>query len=150
MTTTMTMTKSRRSRRPGLMPEPALPETIVDDFSIPVAFKTPMSPRPTMASLDRKMTLAQAVRELLRTPPGSAADGRLLEQLAREVSGPHDFLAIGPEGELTKVDPEKTTLGDISVPREVRTPRGVEKVRIAGFEVQAYAPVGTLSDGEPA
>jgi hypothetical protein len=101
-----------------------------------------MTPRPLIASLDRKLTLSQAVRELRQMPPGSAADSRLLEQLARELSGPHDFLAIGPEGQVTKVDPEKTTLGDISVPREVRTPRGMETTEIAGFEVQAYAPVG--------
>jgi len=124
------------------MPEPTLAKATAADSSIPVALKTPMSPRPLLASLDRRLTLTQAVREVRQMPPGDATDDRLLQQLARELSGPHDFLALGPQGELTKVDPETTTLGDISVPREVRTLRGVETTGIAGFEVQAYAPVG--------
>ena len=98
---------------------------------------------PLMASLDRRLTLTQAVRELRQTAPGDATDQRLLLQLARELSGPHDFLALGPEGELTKVDPETTTLGDISVPREVRTSRGIETTLVAGCEIQSYAPVGS-------
>jgi hypothetical protein len=138
----MTMTLSRRSRRPDTTPEQATAASTLNESPIPVALKTPMWPRPLMASLDAKLTLNQAVRKLRQMSPADAADSRLLQQLERELSGPHEFLAIGPAGELTKVDPETTTLGDISAPREVRTPRGVETTRIAGFEVQAYAPVG--------
>jgi hypothetical protein len=139
----MTMTMLRRNRRPGATKESAPLQPAPSETPIPIAVKTAMSPRPLMASLDPKMTLAQAVRELRQMPPADAADGRLLQQLARELSGAHDFLAIGPKGELTKVDPEKTTVGDISSPREVRTPSGVETTRIAACEIQAYAPVGT-------
>jgi hypothetical protein len=138
----MTMTMSPPNRRHGLAPEPPLPKAAGTDSSIPVAFKSPMSPRAIMASLDRRLTLRQAVRELRQTPPADAGDHRLLLQLQRELSGMHDFLALGPDGELTKVDPETTTLGDISVPREVRTPRGVETTPVAACEIQAYAPVG--------
>jgi hypothetical protein len=88
-----------------------------------------MSPWALPASLDRRLSLNQAIRELRRQARGDAAEHRLLLQLERELSGPHDFLALGPQGELKKVDPETTTLGDIAVTREVRTPRGVDKVR---------------------
>jgi hypothetical protein len=109
---------------------------------VALALKTPMAPRAILASLDRKKTLAEAVRELRQMLPASAGDCRLLEQLGREVTGPHEYLAIGALGELNRVDPERTTLGEISMPRKVRTPRGVETTEIAGLEVQAYAAVG--------
>jgi hypothetical protein len=138
----MTVTLTRPDHRRATAKDPACEETTRLDAAIPVALKTPLAPRALIASLDRKLTLAQAVREVRQMRSASAADSRLIEQLSREIAGQHDFLAIGPGGELTKVDPEKTTLGDICVPREVRTPRGVETAQIAGFEVQAYAPVG--------
>jgi hypothetical protein len=139
----MSLTMTTPGPRHGLAPEPALPnEAAAADSSIAVAFKSPMSPRALQASLDRRLTLRQAVRELRQMPPRDAADQRLRMQLERELSGTHDFLAIGPEGELTKVDPETTTLGDIAVAREVRTRRGVETTPVAGCEIQAYAPVG--------
>jgi hypothetical protein len=112
------------------------------DTSVMVAYKTPMTPRPSTAYLPSRLTLRQTLGEVRRIPPKAEADRRLIQQLERETAGPHDFLAVGPQGELTKVDPEKTTLGDIAVPREVRTPRGTEKLPTAAFEVQAYAPVG--------
>jgi hypothetical protein len=139
----MTLTLRRRNRGSAAIRDLRTDSATQPHSPIPVAFKTPMSPRPLMAALDGKLTLAQAVAELRKRGAGSAADSRLLEQLAREVSGPHDYLAIGPEGELTKVDPEQTTLADIAVPRDVRTPRGLETTHVAGFEVQAYAPVGS-------
>ncbi len=138
----MNLTMSAPSRRHALAPEPARPDAAGGDSSIPVAFKSPMSPRAIMASLDRRLTLRQAVRELRQTPVRDAGEHRLLLQLERELSGMHDFLAVGALGELTKVDPETTTLGDISVAREVRTPRGVETTPVAACEIQAYAPVG--------
>jgi hypothetical protein len=112
------------------------------DTSVLVAYKTPMTPRPSTAHLRGNLTLRQTLAELRRIPPKDEADRRLIQQLDRETAGPHDFLVVGRRGELTKVDPEKTTLGDIAVPREVRTPRGTEKLPTAAFEVQAYAPVG--------
>jgi hypothetical protein len=138
----MSMTMSPPSRRQAISHEPTLRESAGADSSIPVAFKSPMSPRALTASLDRRLTLNQAVRELRKLPPTDTADHRLVLQLEREMSGPHDFLALGLTGELTKVDPDTTTLSDISVPREVRTARGVETTPIAGCEIQAYAPVG--------
>jgi hypothetical protein len=109
---------------------------------IPVAFKTAMSPHPFVTTLDPDMTLSEAVAEVRRRPPVDSMEGMRLQQLARELSGPHDFLAINAAGEVTKVDPEATTIDEIATPRDVRTPRGVETTRIAAFEVQAYAPVG--------
>jgi hypothetical protein len=113
-----------------------------DESGVLVAFKTPMTPRPSTAYLRGNLSLRQSVEELRRMPPKDEAARRLIQQLERETSGPHDFLVLGSQGELTKVDPERTKLGDIAVPREVRTPRGTEKVPTAAFEVQAYAPVG--------
>jgi hypothetical protein len=110
--------------------------------SVLVAYKTPMTPRPSTAYLPSTLTLRQTLGELRRIPPKGEADRRLIQQLDRETSGPHDFLVVGRQGELTKVDPERTTLGAIAIPREVRTPRGTEKLPTAAFEVQAYAPVG--------
>src|SRR4029077_17275735 len=137
----MSMTMSPPSRQ-SISSGSVLLESPRDDSSIPATFKSPMSPRALTASLDRRLTLNQAVRELRKRPPTDATDHRLVLQLEREMSGPHDFLALGLKGEITKVDPDTTTIADISVPREVRTPRGVETTPIAGCEIQAYAPVG--------
>ena len=115
-----------------------------DEESVLVAFKTPMTPRPSTAVLRGNLTLRQSLAELQRMPPKDDAARRLIQQLGRETSGPHDVLVVGPQGELTKVDPDKTKLGDIAISREVRTPRGTEEVPTAAFEVQAYAPVGLL------
>jgi hypothetical protein len=138
----MTMTILRQNRRPGATSQSAPTQPAPSGLTIPVAVKTAMSPRPLMGALDSRMTLSQAVRELRQMPPADAADGRLLQQLTRELSGAHEYLAIGPSGELTRVDPETTTVGDIAAPRAVRTPQGVETTRIAACEIQAYAPVG--------
>lgn len=110
--------------------------------TVVVAVKTPLMPRPTSARMARHLTLRQSLEMLRKAPPKDAHAGRILQQLARETSGPHDFLALRPGGEVVKIDPEKTTLGDIAVPRPVRTEDGVETVETAAFEVQAYARVG--------
>jgi hypothetical protein len=115
------------------------------DTSVLVAYKTPMTPRPSTAYLPSNLTLRQTVGELRRIPPKGEADRRLIQQLDRETSGAHDFLVVGGRGELTKVDPERTTLGDIAIPRDVRTAKGTEKLPTAAFEVQAYAPVGRIA-----
>jgi hypothetical protein len=104
--------------------------------------KTPMMPRPTTALLPAELTLAESLRELRKMPPKDANAARVLEQLERETSSTHDFLAVMHTGEVEKVAPERT-LEEIAVPREVRTSRGIEKMPTAAYEVQAYAPVGS-------
>jgi hypothetical protein len=133
----MLMTRNQDQSTPGNSSDFSTADT-----SVLVAFKTPMTPRPSTAYLRGNLTLRQTLHELRHIPPKDEADRRLIQQLDRETSGPHDFLVVGRQGELTKVDPERTTLGDIAIPREVRTPRGTEKLPTAAFEVQAYAPVG--------
>ncbi len=126
----------------------SLDSTIDDstsDTNVLVAYKPAMAAKPSTAYLRGDLTLRQTLAELRRIPPKDDADRRLIQQLDRETAGPHDFLAVGRRGELTKVDPERTTLGDIAVPRDVRTARGTEKLPTAAFEVQAYAPVGLFA-----
>jgi hypothetical protein len=107
-----------------------------------VAVKTPLMPRATTAYLSGRLTMAQSLEQLRKVPPKDATATRVLQQLARETSGPHDYLVVNRAGEVVKVDPHKTTLLEVAVPREVKTNRGVETVPTAAFEVQAYAPVG--------
>lgn len=134
---------SRNHDSQARMDAATLEPTTLDDVSIAVAVKSPMSPRPLMARLRGKLSLSEAIKELCQTPPADAAERRLLQQLILELSAQHDYLAIGPKGELSKVaDPAKTTLAEIACEREVRTPSGVETTRIAAFEVQSYSPVG--------
>jgi hypothetical protein len=113
-----------------------------DDGTVVVAVKTAMMPRGTTARLPDSLSAAQAVTEMRRVPPKDAGAMRVLQQLEREMAGPHDFLAVSKGGEVVKIDPHKTTLRELAVPREVQTARGPETVRVAAFEVQAYAPVG--------
>jgi hypothetical protein len=107
-----------------------------------VAVKTPMMPRPMTAYLDGRLTLAQSLRELQKLPPKDAGALRVVQQIARETSGAHDYLIVTRVGEMSKADPEKTVLEEVAIPREIRTSRGVESVPTVAFEVQAYAPVG--------
>jgi hypothetical protein len=92
--------------------------------------------------MNRRLTVAQSLRELRKIPPKDANARRILEQLDRETASQHDFLTLNNHGEVVKIDPERTTLQEIAVPREVRTEKGVEIVPTAAFEIQAYAPVG--------
>ena len=117
-------------------------ETQAATDTVVVAVKTPLMPRPTTVRMSGGLTVAQSLRELRKLPPKDAAARRVLQQLDSETSGPHDFLALTPTGEAARVDPDKTTLKEIAVPREVRTERGIETVPTAAYEVQAYAPVG--------
>lgn len=113
-----------------------------DESGVLVAFKTPMTPRPSTAYLHSDLSLRQSLQEVRLIPPKDEAARRLIQQLDRETSGTHDVLVVGPRGELTKVDPDNTKLGDIAIPREVRTASGTKKVSAVAIEVQAYAPVG--------
>ena len=113
-----------------------------DDESVIVAAKTPLMPRPTTARMSGRLSLKQAVEQLQRETPKDANAARVLQQLTREMSDVHHFLAVTRTG-VVKVDPQRTTLDEIAVPREVRTPHGIDEVRVAAFEIQAYAKVGT-------
>jgi hypothetical protein len=113
-----------------------------DDPIVVLAYKTPMAQRPSAAVFRADLTVSQTLAELLQSPPRDEAAQRQLQQLERETSGDFDVLAVGREGELTKVDPDSTKLADIAVPREVRTRHGMEKMPTASIEVQSYAPVG--------
>jgi hypothetical protein len=107
-----------------------------------VAVKTPLMPKATSARLSGRLTMRETLDALRKVPVRDAGSRRVLQQLEREVSGAHDYLVLTESGEVVKADPQKTTLKDIAVPREVRTPKGLEKIPTAAFEVQAYAPVG--------
>jgi hypothetical protein len=107
-----------------------------------VALKTPLMPQATTLLLSGRLTLAESFQALRQIPPKDANATRVLQQLERETSGPHDFLALTRTGEIEKVDPRKVTLEEIAIPREVRTAHGIEKIPTAAYEVQAYTPVG--------
>jgi hypothetical protein len=113
-----------------------------DDGTVVVAVKTPLMPKPTTARLLGRMSLRQAVDQLQKETPKDAHAARVLQQLAREMTEVHHYLAVRPTG-IEKVDPE-TTLDQIAVPREVRTTEGIEVVRVAAYEVQSYAKVGAF------
>jgi hypothetical protein len=113
-----------------------------NDEMVLVAVKTPLMPRATSALLSGRLTLLQSLERLRALPPQDATATRVLQQLDRETSGPHDYLAVKDTGEVVKVDPRTTTLSDIAAPRGVHTGRGPEAVPTAAYEVQAYAPVG--------
>lgn len=112
------------------------------DGTIVINVKSPGMPRGTSARMLDSLTAAQAVAELRRTPPKDANGARVLQQLEREMSVQHDFLVVTSRGAIAKIDPQKTTLRELAVPRELRTSRGLEIVPVVAFEVQAYAPVG--------
>jgi hypothetical protein len=116
-------------------------ERIRDDGTVLVAVKTPLMPKPTTSRMPGQLNLRQSVEHLTKERPKDAHAARVVQQLAREMSDVHHFLAVRPTG-VEKVDPEKTTLDQIAVPREVRTNRGLDHVRVAAFEVQSYAKVG--------
>jgi hypothetical protein len=107
-----------------------------------VAVKTPLMPRALSARMSGRLTMAETLAELHKTPDRDANSRRVKQQLERETSSTHDYLVFTEAGEVIKKDPQKTTLRDIAIEREVKTPRGIETIPTAAFEVQAYAPVG--------
>ena len=112
------------------------------DRMVMVAVKTPMMAHATTSLLPSHLTLAQSLQEIRRVPPKDDSGRRVLQQLDRETSsGRYDFLVINKSGEIEKCDPA-TALATIALPREIRTPRGVELLPTVAFELQAYAPVG--------
>jgi 1-deoxy-D-xylulose 5-phosphate reductoisomerase len=113
----------------------------MNDDMVLTAVKTPLMQRATSALLPGRLTVNQALQELQKIPPKDSHARGVLQQLERETSGTFDFLVVTQTGEVCKAEPS-TTLQEITVPREIRTPRGLETVPTAAFEVQAYAPVG--------
>lgn len=113
-----------------------------DDEIVLVAVKTPMMRCATTALLPGRLTLIQSLEEIRKVPPKNTDATRVLQQLQREMSGgAYDFLVVTPTGEIVKAL-SSTTLEEITVPREIRTSRGLEKIPTAAFEIQAYARVG--------
>jgi len=112
-----------------------------DGDTVWVAVKTPLMPKPTTARLPARLTLSEAVAQLRGETPKDANATQVLNQLAREMSDVHHYLAVKPGG-LERVDPQKTTLEELAVPREIRTHEGIDHVRVAAFEIQSYAKVG--------
>ena len=117
------------------------------DELVVVAVKTPLMPRASSVAMEGGLTIRQSVERFRQTPPKDRTAADVVQQLARETGGAHDFLVLTPNGELVKADPDAVTLLEVAVPREVRTPRGVETVPTVAIEVQAYAPVGTDARG---
>lgn len=111
------------------------------DDTIIVSVKTPMMPSPTRAHLPARLNLRSSVQQITRETPKDAHASRVIQQLIREMSDVHHFLVVTPSG-IEPVDPEKTTLDDIAIPKEIRTDHGLDLVRMASIEVQAYARVG--------
>ena len=102
--------------------------------------KTPMTPRTTTLRLSGSLRICDAIEQFKREPPKDANAARLNKQLVREMSSEYQCFVAGHEN--VRVDPEKTTLDAIAVPKEIRTDEGVELVRVASIEVQQYARVG--------
>lgn len=113
-----------------------------EDGTVVVAMKTPLMPKPTTIRLPGRLSVRQAVEQLQRETPKDAHAARVQQQLAREMTEVHHFLAVRPAG-VEKVDPQ-TTIDEIALPREIRSTEGIEVVRVAAFEVQSYAKVGAL------
>lgn len=111
------------------------------DSQVLVAAKTPLMPRPVMARMSSRLKLIEAVEQFKATAPADDPSARVIQQLAREMTAVHHFLAVQPSG-LERVDPRKTTLAEIAVPREVKTLKGIEEIPIAAFEIQSYSRVG--------
>lgn len=113
-----------------------------NDEMVLVAVKTPMMARGTSARLAGSLSAAQALAELRRiSPKNDATTSHVLNCLAREVAGPHDFLAVGKTGEVIKINPNQS-LKELAIPREIRTSRGVESVKAVSLEIQQYCSVG--------
>jgi hypothetical protein len=124
------------------------PRKTVKDMSrlIMVSAKTPMMRSAATTLLDTDTSLSEAAIAFSRLPAHDEFGQRVAQQIAREMSGRHDFLVVRDDGTLTRVeDPERTTLGSVAVAREFVTDTGVEKRPAVSFEVQAYAPVGAVT-----
>ena len=107
-----------------------------------VSVKTPLMPSAAQATLPEGLTASQALAEFRQMTPRDPNALRVVRQLARELAGAHEVLAVAEGGQSTRIDPEKTTLKDIAVDKEIRSERGTERIRAAALEAQGYAAVG--------
>jgi hypothetical protein len=113
-----------------------------NDGVVLVSVKTPLMPSTAHAPLPEHLTAAQALAEFRQMTPRDPSALRVVRQLARETAGAHEVLAVGAGGHTTKIDPNKTTLKDIAVDKEVHSEHGTERIRAAALEAQGYAAVG--------
>ena len=102
--------------------------------------KPALMDRPAMRLLPAGETVASAVESFKRTPEGP--DGLdVAAQLHREMAGKFNYLAVKPGGRA-EIGEGATRLMDIAMFKEVRTPRGLERVPAVAIYVQSYLPVG--------
>ena len=73
-----------------------------DYDTVVVAVKTPLMPKPTTARLPARLNLRQAVEQLQRETPKDAHAARVLQQLRNEMSEVHHYLAVRPNGSLSR------------------------------------------------
>ena len=85
-------------------------------------------------------TVASAV-EAVKSAPNGPYEVEVAAQLHREMAGKFSYLAVKPGG-MPKSVVGTTKLSDITMVKEVRTPRGLEQVLAAAVYVQSYMPVG--------
>lgn len=106
-----------------------------------VAYVKPaLMDRPAIRRLPAHVTVADAVEAFKCHPQGP--DGmEVAAQLRREMAGSFSYLAVKSGGRPETV-PATTRLADIAVSREIRTPRGLERVSAVAIYVQSYMPVG--------
>jgi hypothetical protein len=71
---------------------------------------------------------------------------RAIKQLKNETAGQHDFLVHSAAGNLTKIDPDRVTLGELAAPCAIQSGKGkLETMHVVLCDVQAYAPVGSIA-----
>jgi len=103
--------------------------------------KTPGMMRAASVKLPAGTSIGESVQALLRSPVTSDGDRRFVENLRREVSGPHNFFTASAGNQMIEVMPQ-TKLAEVAVPRELSFPDGPRKVPCVAVEVVQYAAVG--------
>ena len=111
-----------------------------DNGLIMTQVKPAMMIRPAEKWLPASETVASAVQLFINAPEGPVGH-EIAAQLRLEMTDKFEYLAVNSAGESEKVE-GTTKLGAIAVPKEIRTPRGLELVPTARIKVQAYMPVG--------
>lgn len=92
--------------------------------------------------LSASLSIREAIEEVRRQAPEDATSQNAMRLLEAEMQAPRcHYFALTATSELVDVTPE-TRIGEIAVPTEVRTPRGLETVKAARVVIQAYAQVG--------
>ena len=128
----------------GQIQDAVVPAPLLDaaDGRVLVAVKTPLMPSAATWALPGRLTLRESLAELQRSSPRDDTARQVLAQLERETSGSaFQFLVVSEDGTIAPAPPS-TRLSDIACGRDVPTSKGLQNVKVAAFEVQAYAPVG--------